>query len=135
MTNFLKSITVIFLVFFSCTLTSCLDFFAIKKKIKDDYFLIAGDFKSECNISIKVYEGGYLGVVPQTIIEYAVTDTFIFAKQLRLYDFEHENFDKFNYYVIRIGEDKSRKIERNEFANFLKANDLVMKNIKWKKTW
>ena len=105
-----------------------------EKKIKDKYFLIAADSKDQTTISIQLDEYSFIGIVPQTVLEYALIDKFIFAKQVRLYDFEHENFSNFNYYVIRIGEEKSTKVTPKEFDNLLKENNIAKDKIKWKKT-
>jgi hypothetical protein len=105
---------------------SCLGNFThnTKEKIIGKYYIIATDVKSQATISI--YEknyNSYIGITPEGISEYVViNDSYIIAKS-----------KKGLYYLIRIGEEFSKKYNSKKINDFLVNKKINMSSIEWKK--
>lgn len=113
-------------MFFSCG-------FNIEKEIKYPYYIISVESDWNTNISIKLSDGNYEEVIPYKVIEYANIKGYIFAKQQ---DYDYREFtlnSQVNYYVLKIGNRSSKKMNLNEFKNLLIKENILSSDIRWKK--
>ena len=100
------------IIFTSCSLN-------IERKIYGSYYLI----------SVRLYDGNYLGKIPNQVVEYSLTSDFIFAKQQNYRYRTSKLENEVNYYILELSTGNVIKYGFEEFENFVKDENI--KNLEW----
>lgn len=104
----------------------------IEKEIEHPYYIVSVESDWDTNISVKLPEGNYEGIIPNKVIEYALVKEYILAKQQ---DYDYRTFKleaQINYYVLKAGSWHAKKMTRKKFNEFLLSKNIT--NVKWRKT-
>ncbi|ADF52496.1 MAG: hypothetical protein CMP13_16485 [Zunongwangia sp.] len=110
------------IIFTSCSLN-------IERKIYGSYYLISTDVDNDTNISVRLYDGNYLGKIPNQVVEYSLTSDFIFAKQQNYRYRTSKLENEVNYYILELSTGNVIKYGFEEFENFVKDENI--KNLEW----